>query len=300
MAGVDGSVENLAAAEWASREAARRVRPLCLVHAWNRPPRKGTGPCAAVGRRCPARRCPARRALRQAEDRVRRTCPGLEAEAEPVEEPAADALLHATERAGLLVLGSRGLSGFTGFVVGSVALGVVAPATLPVVLVSAGEEASDERLAADDGSPSTRTGYQDVALGLDLGDPCGEVIEFAFEAARPRGARLHVGHASQEPSQLGLGPGAIGLVSGPEQADEWLGFLDAVIKVWRDRYPWIEVVGTVTEGCARSVPACAASGAGPLVVGRRTTERPAGPRTGPVTHAVVQHVGRPVAVVPHE
>ncbi|GGW92809.1 universal stress protein [Streptomyces chartreusis] len=291
MAGVDGSAESLAAAEWAAREAARRDRPLRLVHAWQRQPRKDAGPSAAAAQR---------RVLRQAEDRIRRTCPGAEVDAEQVEGPAAGALLHAAEQGELLVLGSRGLSGFTGFVVGSVALGVVARATLPVVLVREGEEASDEHLPADDGSPSTRTGYQDVVLGLDLGDPCDEVIEFAFEAARLRGARLHVVHAWQEPSPLGLGPGEIGLVNGPEQADEWLGFLDAVIKVWRDKYPEVEVVETVAEGRARSVLVRAATGASLLVVGRRTSERPAGPRTGPVTHAAVQHVGCPVAVVPHE
>ncbi|MFF4048443.1 universal stress protein [Streptomyces chartreusis] len=295
MAGVDGSAESLAAAEWAAREAARRSRPLRLVHAWNQQPHKGAGPSAET-----AQRYLARRALRQAEDRIRRTCPGVKVDAEQVEGPATGALLHAAEQAELLVLGSRGLSGFTGFVVGSVALGVVARATLPVVLVRAGEEASDEHLPADDGCPSTRTGYQDVVLGLDLGDPCDEVIEFAFEAARLRGARLHVVHAWQEPSPLGLGPGEIGLVNGPEQADEWLGFLDAVIKVWRDKYPEVEVVETVAEGRARSVLVRAATGASLLVVGRRTTERAAGPRTGPVTHAAVQHVGCPVAVVPHE
>ncbi|MEU8756798.1 universal stress protein [Streptomyces chartreusis] len=295
MAGVDGSAEALAAAEWAAREAARRDRPLRLVHAWNRQPRKGAGPSATA-----AQRYLARRALHQAEDRIRRTCPGVKLDADQVEGPATDALLHAADQAELLVLGSRGLSGFTGFLVGSVALGVVARATLPVVLVRAGEEASDEHLPADDGSPSTRTRYQDVVLGLDLGDPCDEVIEFAFEAARLRGARLHVVHAWQEPSPPGFGPGEIGLVNGPEQADEWLGFLDAVIKVWRDKYPEVEVVETVTEGRARSVLVRAASGASLLVVGRRTTERPAGPRTGPVTHAAVQHVGCPVAVVPHE
>ncbi|MFD5010611.1 universal stress protein [Streptomyces chartreusis] len=291
MAGVDGSAESLAAAEWAAREAARRDRPLRLVHAWQRQPRKDAGPSAAAA---------LRRVLRQAEDRIRRTCPGVEVDAEQVEGAATGALLHAAEQAELVVLGSRGLSGFTGFVVGSVALGVVARATLPVVLVRAGEEASDEHLPAGDGSPSTRTGYQDVVLGLDLGDPCDEVIEFAFEAARLRGARLHVVHAWQEPSPLGLGPGEIGLVNGPEQADEWLGFLDAVIKVWRDKYPEVEVVETVAEGRARSVLVRAATGASLLVVGRRTSERPAGPRTGPVTHAAVQHVGCPVAVVPHE
>lgn len=295
MAGVDGSAESLAAAEWAAREAARRDRPLRLVHAWQRQPREGAGPSAAA-----AQRYLAQRALRQAEDRIRRTCPGVKLDTDQVEGPATGALLHAADQAELLVLGSRGLSGFTGFMVGSVALGVVARATLPVVLVRAGEEASDEHLPADDDSPSTRTGYQDVVLGLDLGDPCDEVIEFAFEAARLRCERLHVVHAWQEPSLLGLGPGEIGLVNGPEQADEWLGFLDAVIKVWRDKYPEVEVVETVTEGRARSVLVRAASGASLLVVGRRTTERPAGPRSGPVTHAAVQHVGCPVAVVPHE
>lgn len=291
MAGVDGSAESLAAAEWAAREAARRDRPLRLVHAWNRQPRKGARPSAAAAQR---------RVLRQAEDRIRRMYPGVKVDAEQVEGPATGALLHAAEQAELLVLGSRGLSGFTGFVVGSVALGVVARAALPVVLVRAGEEASDEHLPADDGSPSTRTSYQDVVLGLGLGDPCDEVIEFAFEAARLRGARLHVVHAWQEPSPPGFGPGEIGLVNGSEQADEWLGFLVAVIKVWRDKYPEVEVVETVTEGRARSVLVRAATGASLLVVGRRTTERPAGPRTGPVTHAAVQHVGCPVAVVPHE
>ncbi|MDC0765388.1 universal stress protein [Streptomyces sp. HD] len=295
IAGVDGSTESLAAAEWAAREAERRDRPLRLVHAWNWHPRQGTGEPVTA-----AQRYLARRALRQAEDRVRRTCPGVKLDDRQIEGPATAALLHAAEHADLLVLGSRGLSGFSGFLVGSVALGVVARATRPVVLVRAGEEASDEHLPADDGSPSTRTGYRDVVLGIDLGDPCDEVIEFAFEAARMRGARLHAVHAWQTPSPLGLGPGDIGLVSGPEQADEWLGFLTAVLNEWRDKYPEVEVAETVTAGRAQSVLVRAATGASLLVVGRRTTERPAGPRTGPVTHAAIHHGGCPLAVVPHE
>ncbi|MCZ4602723.1 universal stress protein [Streptomyces sp. Lzd4kr] len=295
IAGVDGSAESLAAAEWAAREAVRRDRTLRLVHAWNWHPRQGAGEPATA-----AQRYLGRRALRQAEDRIRRTCPGVKLDDEQIEGPATIALLQAADRADLLVLGSRGLSGFTGLLVGSVALGVVARATRPVVLVRAGEEASDEHRAADDGSPSTRTGYRDVVLGIDLGDPCDEVIEFAFEAARERGARLHVVHAWQAPSPLGLGPGDIGLVNGPEQADEWLGFLTAVLKGWRDKYPEVEVAETVTEGRAQSVLVRAATGASLLVVGRRMTEKPAGPRTGPVTHAAIHHVTCPVAVVPHE
>ncbi|MGV9452518.1 universal stress protein [Streptomyces sp. NPDC003635] len=289
VAGVDGSAESLAAAEWAAREAVRRGRPLRLVHASSR----------EYGHPA-ARRQLGRRALREAADRVSRTTPTVTLDDAYVEGPAPAALLRAAEGAELLVLGSRGLSGFTGFLVGSVALDVVGRATGPVVLVRAGEEAADEHLPAPDGTASVRTGYRDVVLGLDLADPCDEVIAFAFEAAQLRGARLKVAHAWQSPSPLGLGPGEIGLADGPRQAEEWLGFMTAVLRVWRDKYPDVEVVETVTEGRAQSVLVRAGSGASLLVVGRRTGARRTGPRTGPVTHAAVHHVGCPVAVVPHE
>jgi nucleotide-binding universal stress UspA family protein len=295
VVGVDGSPESLAAAEWAAREALRRELPLRMVHAWNWHPRQADGePATAVQRHL------ARRALRQAEERIRGACPGVRLYDEQVEGPATAALLNAAAQADLLVLGSRGLSGFTGFLVGSVALGVVAGATRPVVLVRAGEAAEDEHLPADDGSPSTRTGYRDVVLGIDLGDACDEVIEFAFEAARLRDARLRVVHAWCSPSPLSLGSGDIALADAPQQQEEWRGFLSAVLQVWRDKYAEVDVVESVTEGKATTALIRAGSGAGLLVIGHRTAERPLGPRTGPVAHAVIHHAGCPVAVVPHE
>lgn len=89
-------------------------------------------------------------------------------------------------------------------------------------------------------------------------------------------------------------------MSGARRAEGWLGFLSAVLQVWRDKYPGVEVTETVAEGRARSALLRAASGASLLVVGRHLTDRPAGPRIGPVTHAAIHHVGCPVAVVPHE
>lgn len=135
VVGVDGSPESLAAAEWAAREALRRELPLRLVHAWDGHPHHADGePATAVQRHL------GRRSLRRAEERIRVACPGVRLYDEQVEGPATAALLNAAERADLLVLGSRGLSGFTGFLVGSVALGVIARASRPVVLVRAGEE----------------------------------------------------------------------------------------------------------------------------------------------------------------
>ncbi|WNM36595.1 universal stress protein [Streptomyces sp. Li-HN-5-11] len=307
MAGVDGSAESLAAAEWAAREAVRRDRPLLLVHAWNWHPRRTDGepspklPVSLEQKSAPvaAQRHLARSVLRQAEERIRAVTPGVCLTDEQVEGPAAVALLKAAEQAELLALGSRGLSGFTGLLVGSVALGVAAKATRPVVLVRKGEEAEDEHVPAGDGSPSTRTGYRDVVLGIDLADACDEVIEFAFEAARLRQARLRVVHAWQPPSAIGLGPGDIALVNEPQRAGEWQQFLSAMLTVWREKYPETDVLETVVEGKASTALVRAASAASLLVVGRRLPERPAIPRVGPVTHAAIHHVGCPLAVVPH-
>ncbi|MFB8774557.1 universal stress protein [Streptomyces broussonetiae] len=295
VAGVDGSPESLAAAEWAAREAERRGCGLRLLHAREGAPRRYPEASTEA-----ALRHLARRALRRAEDRVDGACPGLRHDDEQVPGPATAALLAAADRAELLVLGSRGLSGFTGFLVGSIALGVIAGASTPVVLVRADEEAGDAHLPAPDGSASTTTPYRDVVLGLDVTEACDEVIEFAFEAARLRGARLRVLHAWQQPSAFGLGPGDVALVDDPYRAEEWQGFLSAVLRVWRDKYPEVPVLETVVREKPATALVRAASEASLLVVGHRLTERPVGPRTGPVTHAVVHHVGCPVAVVPHK
>ncbi|MFR9800346.1 universal stress protein [Streptomyces sp. MS06] len=295
IAGVDGSPESLAAACWAAREADRRRLPLRLVHASDPRPRRTGGAFGTAG---PGER--ARSPLRQARDRVRAACPGVPLDEQQAEGDATAALLRAAEQSEMLVLGSRGLSGFTGFLVGSVALGVAARARRPVVLVRAGEEAADEHLPAAGGGGSTTTRYRDVVLGVDLDAPCDELIEFAFESARTRAARLRVVHAWQQSSPFGLGPGEIGLVDGPLRAREWHGFLTAVLQVWREKYPEVEVVETVTEGRAAHPLVRAASAAGLLVVGRHLTGRSPGPRTGPVAHSVIQHAGCPVAVVPHE
>lgn len=54
-----------------------------------------------------------------------------------------------------------------------------------------------------------------VTAGVDMAAACDEVIEFAFEAARIRHARLRAVHAWHPPGPLGLGAGEIGLVDVP-------------------------------------------------------------------------------------
>ncbi|WP_030684401.1 universal stress protein [Streptomyces sp. NRRL B-1347] len=292
MVGVDASQESRAAAVWAAREAERRGVPLRLLHVW------AWSPPGAPGNA--SRPLLAGRVLREAEAHVRAVCPGVPLVAEQAEGPASRALLGAAGEADVLVLGSRGLSVLTGFVLGSVAQAVVARAACPVVLIRAGHGVDDPQ--GDDlrHAGPIHAADRDVVLGLDLNDPCDELIDFAFDTARLRNARLRVVSAWSAPSALTLGPGEVGLIDGPRRAEEWRGFQDAVLFTWRDKYPAVSVSGDVVEDRASAALVRAATGAGLLVVGRRTPQEPhVGTRTGPVTHAVSRHARCPVAVVPH-
>ncbi|ARX88648.1 universal stress protein [Streptomyces alboflavus] len=275
--GVDGSSESLAAARWAAEEAVLRDARLHLIHAGGPGP-KEPGPAGVVARRR------ARQILDHAEEQVRSVCPSVRLTDEHAEGPATAALLRAGEDAVMTVLGSRGLSAVTGLFVGSVAQGVVARTDRPVVLVRAAERQPDGA----------------VVLGIDVTGPCDDVIEFAFSSARVRRAPLHVVHAWSDPSPASIGSGEIALAEQPKQAQEWRGFVDAVLQPWRLKHPEVVVTETVEKGRSAPMLLDAATGAGLLVVGRRMRERPhIGPQTGPVTHHVIHHATCPVAIVPH-
>ncbi|WP_329267848.1 universal stress protein [Streptomyces sp. NBC_01451] len=295
-AGVDGSTESLAAAHWAAREALRRGASLRLVHAWTWHPR----PSASV----PADASEgdwAERTLDQTVMSVRAAHPGLRIVDQLVSGSTVAALLTVAEQSELLVLGSRGLSGVAGFLVGSVSQRVVARSPRPVVLVRAGESAADEHLPAPDGvSPDEipEIPYRNVVLGLDVRHPCDELIEFAFEAAHRYGSALRVIHAFSVPSADGADVRAITDI-GPELLAAQERAVVATLRPWAEKYPGVPVTETVSEGRAASTLVRASSGAALVVVGRRTRDGHFGTHIGPVTHAALHHVGCPVAVVPH-
>ncbi|HEY3480401.1 MAG TPA: universal stress protein, partial [Streptomyces sp.] len=169
IAGLDGSPESVAAAGWAAREAMRRGVGLRLLHAAApapRGPRTTSIDLEALG---------GTSLVRTAEE-VRGTFPDLPITVDEVPGQPLPVLFAAAEEAELVVLGSRGVSAAAGFLLGSVALTVAGQSTVPVVLVRAGEEPSDEHRLDASGRPAVVTPYRDVVVGLDLTRASDSVI----------------------------------------------------------------------------------------------------------------------------
>ncbi|MGP4050178.1 universal stress protein [Streptomyces sp. 2A115] len=291
VVGLDGSLESLAAADWAAREALRRSLPLRLVHAW-----EGLPPEESELPELEAPRSWARRILRGAMDRLNERYPQVNLSAEQLARPAADALVAEGAEADLLVLGSRAFSGFGGFMAGSVASATVARVTRPAVLVRADQTLEDEHIPDTEGRPSPRTPYRDVVVGVDTAHPCEEVLAFAFESAALRSAPLRVVHTWRLPYT----PGAVEAKAGAAAQQTAERALATVLLPWREKHPTVEVREQVESGRAAQQLLHSAQDAGLLVVGRRIRPARLGTHTGPVAHAVMHHVRCPVAVVPHQ
>ncbi|MFI5875217.1 universal stress protein [Streptomyces sp. NPDC051445] len=293
--GLDGSRESRAAAEWAAREARLRELPLKIVHVWEPVP-EPMAQAPLLG--AETHQHWTERVPREAAEGLRLRHPGVEVRTEQVSGRPADALAEAARSAELLVLGSRGLGGLGGFMVGSVGLSTLAHADRPVVLVRAPEVAADEHEPDPVGVPSAATPFLPVVLGLDVGHPDETLIEFAFDAARRRGTTLRIVHGWNPPPYY-----AYGTPANPA-LHEALALTDAralaeAVGPWRQKNPDVEVVEESRYGSAAVHVVDAAREASLVVVGRRIRRSSLGAHIGHVTHAVLHHCAAPVAVVPH-
>ncbi|KOU71122.1 stress-inducible protein [Streptomyces sp. MMG1533] len=299
VVGLDGSVESRAAVEWAAREAKRRSLPLKLVHV-----REAVSEPMALASLLGAPPAEGWESLpRQAAEELRLRHPGLDVTVEQVFGQPAEVLTEAAKDAELLVLGSRGMSGLGGFLVGSVGQAVLAHAEQPVVLVRAGERAADGPAkvpsAIPSAIPSAAATSGPVVLGLDTDSPDDTLLAFAFEAAARRVTPLRVVHAWNLPPYF-----AYGLPADPE-LNALLGKEDAValgelLHRWKEKYPAVEVLEESRSGSPAIQLVDASRGASLVVVGRRIRRGTLGPHIGPVTHAVLHHATAPVAVVAHD
>lgn len=292
-AGIDGSQESLAAAAWAARAAALREVPLRLIHVeeWPVTPEIPYPLAAHHAERSAG-------LLRDVAHQARENHPVLEVTTEHQRGRAADLLCAAANESDLMVLGSRGLGGLVGFLIGSVSLAVVGKSRQPVVLVRADEAEADDGAS---GTPTEAPRYEassgEVLVGVDLVHPSEPVLAFAFAEAARRGGVLRVLHSWTLP-----GPQAYAMVANPDFG-ELIGQrvaqgLADTVRPWRAMYPDVHVTEEAIVGAAGHQLVEASKGAELLVVGRRKRKAPLGPHVGHVAHAVIHHCTAPVAVVP--
>jgi nucleotide-binding universal stress UspA family protein len=134
VVGVDGSPGSSSALEFAAREAAAHKATLRLVTAWEVPPTVlsagGVAPDVWGDFETEAKNI-----ARAAEARVHELEPGVITEQRVVEGHAGNALVDQSAEAGLMIIGRRGHSGLTEFLLGSISHQVADHAKCAVVIV---------------------------------------------------------------------------------------------------------------------------------------------------------------------
>ena len=282
VAGVDGSECGLQAVRWAAAEALQRQLPLRLVaaHAW---PSGGLvgDPGLGVDYRTVLRDVVLGHLATAAAD-ARQVAPELDIEQVEVTGYPVPVLLGESAQAEIVVLGDRGLGGFTGLLIGSVAVEVTAHASCPVIVVR--------------GSEPDRTvpRPEPVVVGVD-GSPTSEAATaFAFEAASLRRVPLVAVHVWRDVLvDATMAP----LLDWDVIDSDEREVLAERLAGWTEKYPDVPVRRLV----ARDRPARALveeSGRAQLVVvGSRGRGGFHGLLLGSVSQALLHHAHCPVAVV---
>ncbi|WP_283133470.1 universal stress protein [Rhizohabitans arisaemae] len=281
VVGVDGSPAGLNAVGWAMAEAVVRRLPVRLVHvmpewAYSMPE---TARHAEIGK---WKRDSAGAVLEEAASRARAEEPGVEVVSQLMPGDPRSALLLVAERASLLVVGSHGLGGFRGLLLGSVALGVSGQAACPVVVVRT--------------IPGPPKG--EIVVGVDGSDLSAAALDLAFEEASLRGSTVRAMHAW---IRLSAGPkdGEVPLIYDVKAtAARNAEMLTATVAKWRTEYPGVPCVEQVVHDHPVDAIVDASASADLVVVGSRGRGTVRSLILGSVSHGVLHHAHSPVAVVP--
>ncbi|MCZ0983214.1 universal stress protein [Streptomyces diastatochromogenes] len=277
IVGVDGSPSARTAVLWAAAEADRRGRSLCLVHAADTDRRAYWSDAETMQ----AVRETARDLLAGTATAVHECFPDLVVTRRLVRREPVAGLQEAAGDRGTIVVGSRGLGGFSALMLGSVGLGVAARAEVPVIVVRGGDERP--------GTGSVTAAVHDAA---DL-----DRLLLAAAEAEARKAALRIvsvwnalAHAGSVASMLDDLDG-----TARQRVHEVKALADRV----RAAHPGLIVGHHVETGT--SVPGILIWASGHtdlLVMGRGRRPLGVGPSLGRVAHALIHHSRCPVEVVP--
>jgi nucleotide-binding universal stress UspA family protein len=285
VAAVDGSTSALDAVRWAADEAGRRGMSLRLLHAVNVAALAYSGAFILPKDYCESMRQAGRTYLADALAAVRDAHPELEVETELVDRAPIPALVDASAKAALVVVGSRGLGGFTGLLLGSTAIATVAHGHCPVVAVR--------------GDQPDPTGP--VVVGVDASPTSEAALAWAYEEASSRGVDLVAVHAWTEfasdnayayARQFVVDWDTVQTRQEMDLAERLAGY--------GEKYPDVTVHRVVEGGRAAELLLHHARGAQLLVVGSRGHAELGGLVLGSTSRALILHAPCPVLVVRSE
>ncbi len=274
VAGVDGSDSALRAVRAAAREAGWRRCPLRIVHAFIWPlMHVDTGASEAVPQG--GLRHDAERVLELAAAAATDETPGIEIVTDLVTGAPAPVLLREAREAALMVLGDRGLGGFSGLLLGSVAVQVTAHSATPVLVV---------RGRPDPTGP--------VLVGCDGSAGANPAVEAAFREAGRRGAELVAVKAWRESPGLAATP----LYDAESARKEEFEVLQDALDASRGRHPEVRVRAEVISGRAGQELVRLSEQAQLVVVGARGRGGFTGLLLGSVSQQLLHHAACPVLV----
>ncbi|MPZ81792.1 MAG: universal stress protein [Actinophytocola sp.] len=284
VVGVDGSASALQAVRWAAKVAIRDRVPLRLVHAYELPLGLPSG-ITLQKSLLDGMREQGRRWLSETRKAAAEIDPALPVEIVLEAMPVANALIHESDNASMLVLGTRGLSALTGLLVGCTSVAVAGRAHSPVVIVRG--------VAAD--RPPLDTGP--VVVGVDGTEVSEAAVAFAFAEACARGTYLVAVHAWTE-SLFALslsGTNApLDLTRLAQEADETIA---ERLAGWQEKYPDVRIQREVVhDRPGRALRRCSPT-AQLVVVGRRGRGAFRSLVLGSTSQNLLHHAQCPVAVV---
>lgn len=280
VVGVDGSSTALHAARWAAAEALRRQLPLHLVHTYDIPVGYAPGIVAPAAVR-EGMRQQGWDWLREAKTAVAEAAPDLTPELVIQHGPVVPILVDHSRNASMIVLGTRGLGGFTGLLIGSISVALAGHAHCPVVVARQPDATTDG----------------DVVVGVD-GTPAGEAaIAFAFEEASTRGRALVAVHTWADSVLEAALAGDTSMVDFNPLQRRGYELLAERLAGWQEKYPDVKVRREVVRDRPATALLRYATTAALVVVGTRGLGGFRGLVLGSTSQHLLHHAPCPVAVV---
>lgn len=277
IVGVDASDNAMRAAEWAAGEASARNVPLVIVYAI-----KARGVyMAELGDLGSRVRDDAQSLLDRVSDRAHDRFPNLRVVTEISDLSPAHALVALSEKAALVVVGTRGHGGFTGMLVGSVSRKLAVHAHCPLVVVH-----------GDLAAPT----IDEVVLGVEP-DQDAAPIRYAFAAASRYGAALHAVRVWQPHAVYSSVAGGYCEDLTQTRSGE-IESVNRLLVPFADSFPEVKIEVSANRGNTVPVLIEAARGTRLLVVGAHRHRGPLSIGAGYVVDGVLAHAATPVAVVP--